>query len=122
MSLIVSFVIVTVASGATNTPPPYCAPQNKVPAFEMVLPLIVTVDGVLLPLCVPIAMAPPLSEADAPVIVLPLIVTVALAPSSTLMAPPKEAICCPFSFPAPVMVLPSIVCVPLPTISIKPPA
>jgi len=64
------------------------------------LPLIVTVEGVLLPLCVPIAMAPPLSEADVFFIVLLLIVTVAFAPSSTLIAPPKDAICCPLSLPA----------------------
>ena len=122
MSLIVSFVIVTVASGATKTPPPYWPPQNKVPAFEIVLPLIVTVDGVLLPSCVPIAIAPPVSEADVFFIVLFVIVTVAFALSSTLIAPPKEAICCPFSFPAPVMVLLSILCSPPPTMSIKPPA
>ena len=108
MSDIVSFVIVTVASGATKTPPPYWPPQNKVPAFEILLPLIVTVEGVLTPFFVPMAIAPPLSEADEPVIVLPLIVTVALAPCSTLIAPPKDAICCPLSLPAPVMLLLSI--------------
>ena len=80
------------------------------PGFVIVFPLIVTFAGVDTPLCVPIAIAPPLSEADVSVIVLFVIVTVAFAPSSTLIAPPKEAIALKLclSIPAPVMVLLSI--------------
>ena len=83
---------------------------------------MVTVEGVSTPLWVPIAIAPPLSDAVELVIVFPFIVTVALAPCSTLIAPPNEAIAELLSFPRPVIVFPSILWVPLPTISIKPPA
>ena len=87
-------------------------------------PLIVTFAGVDTPLCVPIAIAPPVLEADVSVIVLFVMVTVALAPSSTLIAPPKEAIALNLcsSIPAPVISLLSITWVPEPTMSIKPPA